>query len=156
MQETVTPEMVRNIRMRTKEPKAILLKLEAEQIDTLYITNWPGGIVSRGQEYVYFPFTFKWPGASQDEPSRRAQVQIMNTDRRLAEAIRVATGEPKLTAELIRVATPDVVEMVMSDAKLSQAEVDAPNVSGDLDPKSFRTEPACSARYTYARTPGLF
>lgn len=154
--QNVTEDMVRDVYSRVKEPKALLLTLVADGISPLLLTNEPNGVTSRGQYYEYFPFGFTWAGAGQDEPIKNAKVEIMNRDRRIAEAIRLATGEPKVTVELIRLAAPDTVEMAMTDAKLGDAEVDDPRVTGNLLPKSFKTEPAVSARYIYARTPGLF
>ena len=112
--------------------------------------------MSRGQTYEYLPFRFTWAGASVEEHVKIAKVEIMNRDRRIAEAIRLAVGSPRMTIELVRIAAPDVVEMTMKHAKLADAEVDDPTVTGTLMPKSFKTEPAVSARYIYSRTPGLF
>lgn len=156
MQETVTPEMIRGVYARVKEPKALLLTLMAEGIDNLYLTNYPEGMVSRGQTYEYFPFGFKWPGSSQEDVIRNARVEIASRDERLMYAIRQATGVPKMTLELVRVAAPDVVEMTLKNAELADAEVDSPSVVGNLQPKTFKTEPACLARYIISRTPGLF
>lgn len=156
MQETITPEMVRAVYSRAQEPRALLLKLQAPEIDDLFFTDWPDGITSEAQVYEHFPFTFKWPGSSTDEQVRGARLEIFNRDRRITEAIRLAAGKPQISLKLIRVATPDVFEMVLSGAVLEDVEIDGPNVSGNLKAKSFKTEPACMARFTLSRTPGLF
>lgn len=156
MQENVTPEMVRSVYSRTAEPKATLLELSAEGIDTLYFTDWSEGLTSNGQVYEFFPFSFKWPGASTDEQTRVAKLEIFNRDRRISEAIRIATGKPELTVSLVRIATPDVVEMAITGAGIDDVEIDDPEVTGTIMPRSFKTEAACSARYVFSRTPGLF
>lgn len=156
MQESVSEAMIRGVYNRVKEAKALLLTLSADGIDTLFLTNWPDSMTSRGQFYEYFPFGFTWAGAGLDEPVKNAKLEIMNRDKRIAEAIRLATGRPKVTVELVRIASPDIVEMAMSEAGLGDAEIDDPRVTGNLHPRSFKTEPSVSARYIYARTPGLF
>ena len=156
MQEQVTPEMVRAVYSRSVEPIAMLLRLSAEGISDLYLTNWPDGLVSNGDTYEFFPFTLKWPGASQTEPTKSVKLQIFNRDRRITEAIRLAEGKPSFTIEVVRTVAPDVVEMALTGAEIEDVEIDDPNVTGNISPRTFNTEAACSARYTFARTPGLF
>lgn len=156
MQE-VTEDYVRGAIARDAEPTVLLVTITAEGLDEpIRASSDPDGTTSRGDEYPYFPFGFAWPGAAADEPVRQAKLEIGNTDGRIADAIRQAAGNPLVTVELVRKAAPDVVEMAMVDARLSDAEIDDPKVSGTLKPRSFEDEPACKARYIIARTPGLF
>jgi hypothetical protein len=156
MQETITPEMVRSVYSRAQEPRALLLTLTAEGIDDLFFTDWSEGVESNGTVFEYFPFNFKWHGSSTTEQARGAQLEIFNRDRRITEAIRTAEGKPFISVSLVRLATPDIVEIALDRALLDNVEIDGATVTGMLMPKTFKTEPGCSARYTYSRTPGLF
>lgn len=156
MQE-VTEDMIRQVYAREAEAPVILVTIDAEGLDEpIRASSDPDGTTSRGDLYPYFPFSFAWGGASSDETSRQARIEIGNTDGVIALAIRTAEGQPLVTIEAVRREAPDVVEMAMVDAQLFDAEVDGPRVTGTIRPKNFADEPACKARYIAARTPGLF
>lgn len=155
--QDVTEDFVRAIFKRDADPTALLVTINAPGLDgPIYATSNPDGMTSRGVDYEYFPFSFSWGGSSADEPVRQASLEIGNTDGRIAEAVRLATGNPLATVELVRLAAPDTVEIGMVDAKIADVEIDDPKVTANLKPKSFADEPACQARYIIARVPGLF
>lgn len=155
--QQVSEDLIREIFARAAEAPVVLVTIEAEGIGApIRVSSDPDGITSRGEDFAYFPFSFAWGGAGQDETAKQAKLEIGNVDGRIAEAIRLATGNPVVTIEVVRRAAPDVVEMAMTGAKLVDAEIDDPRVSGTLKPRTFADEPACKARYIAARTPGLF
>lgn len=155
--QDVSEAFVRAVYARDAEPTALLVTLSAEGLaEPIRVCSDPDGLDSRGESYEFFPFTFGWPGSSVDEPSRGATLVIGNTDGRIAEAVRFATGNPLASVELVRTLAPDAVEMAIIGAKVSDVEIDDPKVTASLKPRSFNDEPACKARYIIARTPGLF
>jgi len=154
--QDVSEAMIRAIFKRAAEPTALLVTITAEGLETpIRASSDPDGTESRGDHFPYFPFTFGWGGAAADEPVRGATLEIGNTDGEIALAVRTITGAPLATVEVVRTASPDVVELAMVDAKVSDVEVDDPRVTAQIIPKNFEDEPACKARYIMARTPGL-
>lgn len=153
----ITEAYVRAVFSETIEETALLLRLSADGLEApILATSYPDGLTSGGLEYPFFPFGFVWGGAAADEPAREARLEIGNTDGRIAEAIRQATGNPRIDVELVRVSAPDVVELAMIDGEIKSVDVDEPKVTATIRGRSLDDEPACKARYIAARTPGLF
>lgn len=153
----VSPEMIDMLFAEDAEKAILLLTLIAPGLDEpLYLCDFQGGVVSRGQEYEYFPFTFDIPGSSETEIVRESKLKIFNRDSRISNAIRISTGNPVVTIEYVKQDDLDHVEMALVGAEVYDVEIDSPNVTASIRPKSFATEPACKARYVAARTPGLF
>lgn len=155
--QDVTEAFVRAVFNREAEKVVLLVTLDAPGLDgPILACSDPDGFESRGDVFEYFPFSFGWGGAAADEPVRQASLEIGNTDGRIAEAVRTATGNPTATIEMVRAAAPDTVELAMNGAKVADVDIDDPKVTATLKPRSFAEEPACKARYIIARTPGLF
>lgn len=153
----VTPEMIDDIFSEQVKLSVLLCTITAPGLaEPIRVCDLDGGITSRGQDYEYFPFTFSMPGASETEIIREAKLEIFNRDARITNAIRVATGTPMVTVELVKLSNPDYVEIALEDALVTDAESDDPKVTATLQSKTYSTEPACKARYVAARTPGLF
>lgn len=153
----VTLSMIRESWSRQVPLMAVLVTLEAPGLaDPIRVSSDPDGTVSRGDTYRHFPFTFAGGGASNEEPVRGARLEIGNTDGRIAEAVRAATGSVIATIETVRASAPDVPEIAIEEARVSDIEVDDPKVTGTIQPRDFATEPACKARQTIARLPGLY
>lgn len=157
MPADISEDMVRASFARRVEPLTVLVSLDAPGLDeTIRVSSDPDGTVSRGLTYRHFPFTFGGGGASNEEVTRGSRLEIGNTDGRIGEAVRTATGTPIATIETVRAAAPDVVELAIEDARVGDIEIDDPKVTANLNPRDFVSEPACKARYIIARTPGLF
>lgn len=153
----VTEEFVRAVFSREIEATALLITIRAEGLEEpIRATNYPDGLTSGGLEFPFFPFSFKWGGAAADAPAKSARLEIGNTDGRISAGIRQATGDPRIDVELVRVGSPDLIELAMIDAKIESAEVDGPKVTATIVSVDFADEPACKARYIAARAPGLF
>lgn len=159
MSNDLSEDMVRQLFSAAPEPIAILIDLSADGLDEpLHLTNLPGGLVSSGVTYEFFPFSFAWGGAGQTENVRDTQLVIANSDAVIAQTIRTLPNNAQIALHIkaVRVSAPDVVELAMTGARLSDAEVDDPKVTGTVAPRNFAVEPACAPRYTVARTPSLF
>ncbi len=155
--QNISEDMVRAAFARQVQPMTVLLRITAEGLaDDILVSSDPDGTISRGLLYEHFPFEFSGGGASNEDQSRSARLEIGNTDGRIGEAVRALTGSPVITIETVRAAAPDVVELAIEDAELEDIEIDDPKITATVKARRFDTEPACKARYTIARTPGLF
>lgn len=157
--EHVTEEMIRDAyRQGGALDGAILVTVWSDHLDgDLLFTNREGGLTSRGQDFRFVPFGWSFTGASADQPSREARLEI-GRDARIVEAIRAAPKNTELRAlvELVKVSRPDDVERAFTGARVPTAELEGASVVFTLLSKSFADEPGCSKRYVMARTPALF
>lgn len=139
------------------EAVAQLVTLSSDALsESLRVTDWPGGIVAAGEDYVHYPFQLKWAGASQESPFGSAQLTIANVDRQIEEACDAALEPPRVDMVLVKVSDPNVMEAAMLDARLSLVQGDAQKVTGTINPRDFTREPACSKNYTPSTAAGLF
>ena len=161
----LTLDMVTAMFSQTVEPVAILATIQAEGMDGLLrlssspdreTSNGRPGIISRGEDFEFFPFEFAFSGAGKGEATRDAQVKIGNRSGEIAEALEGVTGQPVMTLEMVRTSLPDQVERAMTNAMLTAHEEDGPSITGTIKPRRFDTEPACKFSYISARTPSLF
>jgi len=164
MQE-VSEALIRQLFAEEAEEPVLLITLEADGLETpirasSHDGRIPGGtrrgIVSRGEIYDFTPFDFRFGGAGEGDPIRDATLEIYTRDGEVESAIRTATGNPTVTAEMVRLVAPDTIEMAMTAARLRDVEIDAPKMTASIKPRSFAEEPACKAAYNPSRTPGLF
>ena len=161
----LSPAMVTTLFSRAIEPVALLATIQADGLDGLLrLTDCPDartstgskGLVSRGQDFEYFPFSFAFPGAGQGESARGAKVVIGNRSGEIAEALEGVTGQPTITVELVRVCAPDSVERAMTGATLSDHEESSASITANIASRRFDPEPACRSSYIEAKTPSLF
>lgn len=113
------------------------------------------GIISRGQEYIYLPFSVSLP--SQDETGvARAQISIDNIDRTIVQAVRQANSSLAIKIEVILVSDPDNVEISIDNFKLQKVTYDAFTVGGELSLEYYDLEPFPYKRFTPSGFPGIF
>ena len=163
--QAFTEAMLRDIWADNSPPQAVILTIDEEALAApMRFTNWPGllddptvrGIESGGETYLYAPFALSFQGAGPGDPARDARIEIGNAGGEVALAVRTATSRPTLEVGAVRVDDPDVVELAMSGAILADVEISGPSATATIKPREFNSEPACQARHTVARTPGLF
>lgn len=159
MPEPVSEDMVRAIyRQGGALDGALLVTVWAPTLaDTLRFTNREGGISSRGEEFKFVPFSWAFTGASADQPSREARLEI-GRDARIVNAIRTAPKNTELLAmvELVKASQPDEVERAFRGARVPSSELQGGSITFTLTSKSFADEWGCSKRYIMSRTPSLF
>lgn len=114
------------------------------------------GIVSNGEEYLYYPFQLAWAASSKTAPFGEGRLTIANVDRRIEEACDAALEPPTIDLALVRIDDPDVVEAAMIGARIPSVDGDEGKVEGVIRPRDFSLEPACARSYTPATTPGMF
>lgn len=154
----VTEDLIREVYAQGgAAPAALLVTITAAGMaDPIRITDCPDGVTSRGEDYLFFPLNFAFPGAGVDEPEREPRMELANVDGRIAEAVRAATSVPIITVEMVRLEEPDVVEVAVRDAEARNVQVEGAKVTMNLRGRNIARELACSKRYVAARTPGLF
>lgn len=130
------------------------IRLSSDPTQTLPVAN-TYGTVSRGQEYVFLPFTLTLPNED-DTGVCRAQISIDNVDRRMVQAVRTADRALEITLEMVLSSTPDTVEIEYSDFRLEQVSYNALTISGDLTLEYYELEPFPKLRFTPNSFPGMF
>lgn len=153
----VTEAFVEALYRGEPEPVAQLVTLRSDADPTpIRVTDWPGGIISEGQPFVYFPFQLTWAGATREAPFGEGRLTISNVDRRIEEACDAAIEPPGIDLSVVRVSEPDVSEAAIVDARIPAVEGDESRVSAVIRPRDFSQEPACGRNYSPATTPGMF
>lgn len=112
-------------------------------------------VVSRGNVYVAYPFDLALAHDSDKQPPA-ARLTIDNVDRRIIAALRSLQSTPMITFEIVRAATPDVVEAVYPNMILINASYNALTITGNLSYKSLMKEPWPQHIFTPGWFPGLF
>ena len=113
------------------------------------------GVVSRGNEYLYAPFTIMLP-VQDDSGIAKASLSVDNIDRRMVEAVRTATSSLRISIEIVLASDVDSVEISMDDFRLERVTYDALTVSGDISMEYYDLEPFPSKRFTPSDFPGIF
>ena len=111
--------------------------------------------VSNGVSFVPFPFDLALPN-DLDSRSYRAKLVIDNVDRSIVQAVRSLTTPPTVLIQIVRAATPDVIEAQFVDFTLTNVTYDAWRVEGDLTVEDFTAEPFPGAIFSPGLFPGLF
>lgn len=155
--QDLSDDAIKNAYSSVVEADVALLTITATNLaEPIKCCDQPGGFTSRGVFYKFAAFTVSFGGASMDEPSKVARLEIENLDGSMMLAARTVKNRPSLLVEVVRLNEPDVVEQSFVGVKMDDVEVDDRRLSFTLSPRDFKREPACAARYVIARTPGLF
>lgn len=113
------------------------------------------GVVSRGLEYVYCPFSYALP-VQDDTGQSRARISVDNVDRRQTQAVRNAQGAVTVTTEIVLASDVNTPEVSLPDFRLERVTYDAIELSGDLTLEYFELEPFPAKRFTPADFQGMF
>lgn len=113
------------------------------------------GVVSRGEEYVYLPFTINLP-MQDDTGVARASISIDNISREIVAAVRKATSALSITIEVVLASDVETLEMSIPDFRLERVTYDALTVSGDISVEYYDLEPFPARRFTPSDFPGVF
>ena len=157
MSQDLSDEAIKNAYASTVQPDVVLLTVTADNLaQPIKACDQPGGVWSRGVFYSFASFTVVLGGASIDEPSKSARLEIDNMEASLSLAVRTVTNRPQLLVEIVRLNDLDTVEQQFKGVRMDNSEIDDQKISFELSPRDFKREPACAPRYVIARTPGLF
>lgn len=113
------------------------------------------GVESRGDEYLYVPFTINLP-IQDDTNVARASLSVDNVSREIVKAVRSASSALSIKIEIVLSSDVDNPEVTIEDFKLESVTYDAFTISGDLSIDSYDLEPFPSRRFTPSDFPGLF
>lgn len=113
------------------------------------------GVVSRGDEYLYLPFSIELP-AQDDTGVARARLSIDNVSREIVAAVRQADSALSISIEVVLASDPDTPEVSVDDFRLNRVTYDALTVSGEISVEFFDLEPFPARRFTPSDFPGLF
>lgn len=113
------------------------------------------GTVSRGEQYVFFPFTLTLPSDEDDGPQNMS-VEWDNVDRVITETLRGIEGPPIIKTEIILADAPDLVEATWPDFLLTQVTYDSSTIKGTLSNETLVREPFPALCFTPSYFPGVF
>ncbi len=133
----------------------LLTVSNADLIVPICVTSDEVTTVSNSVNFVPFPFDLVLPN-DMDSKSYRAKLVIDNIDRSIVQAVRSLTTAPSVLIQIVRAATPDVIEAQFVDFKLTNVSYDAYRVQGDLTVEDFTAEPFPAAIFSPGLFPGLF
>lgn len=113
------------------------------------------GSISRGNEFVFFPFQFALP--EQDETQApKTSIKIDNVDRSLLTIVRSLQSPPTVSIEVVMSCSVDTVEVTMPDFEIMKFEYDSLVISGDLVLDQYFAEPFPGGVFCPDYFPGLF
>lgn len=150
---------------QTDEVFIILLTISGDNLaDDIRIASDPfedlpnagvKGVVSRGDEYIYLPFTIGLP-VQDDTGIARANISVDNVGREMMVAVRTANAALSITIEIVLASDVDTPEMTVSDFRLEKVNYNALTVSGDISVEYYDLEPFPARRFTPSDFPGIF
>lgn len=130
------------------------IRLANDPFQDLPVAGVPG-VESRGEEYVYLPFTISLP--SQDDTGiGKASLSIDNISRELLAAVKTTTSDVSLIIEVVLSSDVDNVEISSPNFKLERIKYDALTITADVSLDYFELEPYPSGRFTPSDWPGIF
>jgi hypothetical protein len=113
------------------------------------------GTVSRGKNFLFYPFTLTLPEDGDEGPGQMT-LELDNVRRELTVVLRSIKGPPTINADLVLSHTPDVVEAVWPEYLLTGAKYDATTISGTLALETQVREPLPAGAFTPSYFPALF
>lgn len=113
------------------------------------------GVVSRGNEFLYLPFTIQLP-IQDDTQTAKAQISVDNISREIIAAARSAGSALKIDLEIVLASDVDNVELSVEGFKLQTLNYDAFTISGEISIDYYDLEPFPAKRFTPTDFEGLF
>lgn len=113
------------------------------------------GTVSRGQQYLFVPFSAVLPD-DKEEAAPQARIVIDNIDREMIAILRSTSTPAAVTLDIVLASSPDAVEVSYTGFDLVAAEYDAENITITLQMDAFVTEPFPCDSMNPSNLPGLF
>ncbi len=140
----------------TSDGLLVLLTINHIDLTTpIRVVNNKVNVISRGDEFIAFPFDIILPESSADTPPR-AQLTISNVPRELGQTVRSISSSPTVLIEVIRINNFDSLELSLPAFKLKNVRFDVLQVTGDLVSEDLQIEPYPVHTFSPANFPGLF
>ncbi|CAB4195922.1 hypothetical protein UFOVP1299_43 [uncultured Caudovirales phage] len=125
------------------------VRLSETALDVVY------GTVSRGKEYLFYPFRLTLP-SDEDSGPQPMNLEIDNVSLALMKIIRTITTPPTLTVEIVLSSSPDTVELTWPEYLLSNIKYDVNTITGTLVLETLTREPFPALAFTPGYFPALF
>lgn len=153
----LSDDMIKSRYASVVEPEAVLCRIESpDLVEPIYFCDQPDGVQTTDEFYPFYPFTIVFGGASMDEPSKVARLEVANMDGSLLATARTVKRKPKIYVQIVRLSNVNEPEQELDGALMDDVDASNESLTFTLSPRDFKREPACQARYIIARTPGLF
>lgn len=153
----LSDDMIKSRYASVVEPEAVLCRIESpDLVEPIYFCDQPDGVQTVDDFYPFYPFTIVFGGASMDEPSKVARLEVANMDGSLLATARTVKRKPKIYVQIVRLSNVNEPEQELDGALMDDVDASNESLTFTLSPRDFKREPACQARYIIARTPGLF
>lgn len=132
-----------------------LLEINHDELENpLRVVNNKEDIISNGETYIAFPFEIQLPNDKEDA-APQAKLRICNVSREIGQAIRLMRTPADVSLRVVRMDTPDVVELEFFGLKLRNVNFDAFSVEGTLVFENLVSEPFPWLTFSPAWFPGL-
>lgn len=140
----------------TSDGLLVLLTIDHDDlVSPIRLVNNNVDIISRGEEFIAFPFELILPTNNADTPPK-AQLTIDNVSLELGQVIRTISSAPELLIEVIRINDFDALEVSFPAFKLKNVRFDVSQIRGELVSEDLQVEPYPSHTFSPAHFPGLF
>ena len=134
----------------------VLATVRHEPTNTVFrVVNNTENIISRGEEFVAYPFSLILPSES-GEGIGAATFEIDNVDLTLIDMLRGAIQAPRMDIEVILSSIPDVVEIGVYDIAMREVTWDVSTIRGKLLNEDVLSSGFPGYSYTPAEWQGLF
>lgn len=112
-------------------------------------------VVSRGENYLPYPFDLTFP-AARDGTVSRARLRIDAVDLQIIDGLEAISGPMTASVEIVRLAAPDVVEMSLPNFRIRNTSGTDTTIEGELEGMNQSTEPFPALSFTPGRFWNLF
>lgn len=136
---TFSDEFFRAILARESGEVIVMLMSVTHQLLPVPIRVCVGApsIVSRGNEFLYYPFQFQAPDEREDV-APQGRLVVDNVDRTILATLRQIDTPPTITVEFVLASSPDIVELAWEEMEWAGIEYDVSRIEGLLQgPKDF-------------------
>lgn len=116
------------------------------------------GTVSRGNTFIYIPFTYKPPSEMEDGPSTSFDLVLEDVGLEFIESLRTLPVDPppSVLIECVLASAPDYLEKAFPLFDLSTWSAKAADLTLTLAIRNYTNEPCPGRTFNQAHFPGLF
>jgi hypothetical protein len=140
----------------TSEVFLMLLTINhADLASPIYVANNTEDVVSNGNTFIGYPFTFEIPGEDAETLSQ-VNLVITNVDKLLVAGVRSIFTPLDVKLQVVLASDPDTIEAGDFDMKMRDVNYDALLLTGRCNFNDLLNEPYPAGNYTPADYPGLF
>jgi len=113
------------------------------------------GVVSGGQEYIFFPMNIGLPDEVEGS-APQCTITVYDVTRELMPVVRLLNGRPKVKLQLVLSSSPNTVEATFSNLYITNFTYTVDRITANLSMVNYETEPFPQYSFTPVHFPGLF